>query len=117
MRRDTAPDWPIVIEQIVATGLTHEEIARRANQSLKGMRLLCDGMRQPLFYRGDALIVVWCEMTGKTRNDIPRREVVRGHRKARGPADLSPKLQSLPAWPPVQRVDMQGKKRRKKEIA
>jgi hypothetical protein len=106
-----APDWAIVIANIVATGLTEADVASRAEVSNKAIRYLARGV-QPLFHRGNALVDLWCECTGRSRDELPLAELVRGHRKARGPADTAPRLQHLPAFPaPVQRTELQGKKR------
>ncbi|HEX7639836.1 MAG TPA: hypothetical protein VF457_15675 [Burkholderiaceae bacterium] len=112
MRNTTqAPDWAIVIADIVATGLTESDVAQRAEVSNKAIRYLARGV-QPLFHRGDALVELWCAVTRKARAELPLVELVRGHRKARGPADTAPRLQNLPAFPaPAQRTDLQGKKR------
>ena len=58
MRNTTqAPDWAIVIADIVATGLTESDVAQRAEVSNKAIRYLARGV-QPLFHRGDALVCV-----------------------------------------------------------
>jgi hypothetical protein len=116
MRRElpTAPDWPAVISQILAAGVARTDVLKRVGSTHRALWHLERGV-QPLFYRGELLVALWCEATGRTRSDVPMTLVIRGFRKARQALDRSPKLQSLPDWPPVQRVEMQGKKRRKKE--
>lgn len=107
--KPTAPDWAIVIEQIKATGLSEHEIAqaRGVSLSVKAVRYLATGV-QPLFHRGDALVGLWCERTGSSREQVPMAPVHRGHRMARASADLSPKMRNVQALteairPPVQR--------------
>lgn len=118
--KQTAPDWPRIIAQIVATGMTELEIAKQPGVALtlKAIRYLAQEGRQPIFHRGECLVLLWCARTGNERATIPVADVIRGHRKARIARDTSPRLQSLPAWPePVQRTDMQGKRRKVRETA
>jgi hypothetical protein len=118
--KQTAPDWPTVIEQIVATGMTELEISKQPGValSLKAVRYLATGV-QPLFHRGDALVRIWCDRTGNPREAIPLAPVLRGHRMARATVDLSPKMANAQLLmeaikPPVQRVAKQGAKRKAK---
>lgn len=118
--KPTAPDWPQIIAQIVATGMTELEIAKQPGVALtlKAIRYLAQEGRQPIFHRGECLVLLWCARTGNRRDAVPVADVIRGHRKARIARDTSPRLQSLPTWPaPAQRVDLQGKKRKVKEPA
>lgn len=109
-----APNWAIVIEQIVATDLPMDELCAHTFMSLRMLKYLRYQGVQPLHWRGEVVLRVWCERTGRHREDVPLIPVHRGHRKSREAADRSPRVQSLPQWPPaVQRVDMQGRKRRK----
>jgi hypothetical protein len=122
MRRDipTAPNWSQVIAQILATGLPRVTIWKELGISERALACLERDV-QPLFYRGEKLVALWCASTGKARAEIPLTEVVRGHRRARQAVDQSPKAIDLralaPLLSPLQRVAMQGKKRRKKEPA
>lgn len=107
--KQTAPDWPAVIAQIVDTGMTELEISRQADValSLKAVRYLATGV-QPLYHRGDALVRIWCERTGRPRDEVPTAPVLRGHRMKRAAADLSPKMRNVQLLmeaikPPVQR--------------
>jgi len=111
-----APNWPQVIAEIVASGLTNSEIAKRIDLSVRGITYLAGG-RQPFFHRGERLLALWCERTGQPREAVPMAPVLRGHRMARRAVDASPQVQSLPAWPPaVQHVEMQGKPRRARKV-
>jgi hypothetical protein len=107
--KQTAPDWATVIQQIVASGMTEHDISKQPGValSLKAVRYLATGV-QPLFHRGEALVVLWCLRTGKARGEIPLAPVLRGHRMARQRADLSPKIMNTQLLmeaikPPVQK--------------
>lgn len=111
--KQNAPDWAAVIQQIVATGMTELEISQQpgVDVSLKAVRYLSQG-RQPIFHRGDALVVIWCQRTGKTREEIPRTELVRGLRRARPTAVAAHTARmgnSLPNWLPQVMVDLSKK--------
>jgi hypothetical protein len=101
----TAPDWALMIEQLAATGLTPAAIGRAmstcvlTNQMLRAYRM---GV-QPLHFRGEALIALWCVTLERHRDDLPMAELIRGHRVAtnRQPA-AAPQVINLPAWPPGQ---------------
>jgi hypothetical protein len=113
-----APDWGRLIAEVVASGLTHADVGIRMGAVLtqRMLRHYAIGV-QPLHFRGEALIVLWCERLARARTDLPMVQVQRGHRASRT-VIAGPKLQSLPDWPPpVQHTEMQGKKRRKKEPA
>jgi len=119
-RKQQAPDWPVVIREIVATGLTLDEIAGRpgVGLSLRAVKYLADPDRgqQPFYHRGEWLICLWVERTKRSRDDLPMADVVRGFRKGRSAADTAPRLQNLPQFPvPQQRTDLQGKSRRAKK--
>lgn len=114
--KQNAPNWAAVIEQIVATGMTELQISRHpgVDVSLKAVRYLAQG-RQPIFHRGDALVRIWVERTGKPREEIPLAPVERGLRKARAVADLSPKMVNVSLLtqatrPPVQRQVVKPRK-------
>lgn len=112
-----APDWAAIIAAIIATGMSEGDIARAPGVcvSIKAVRYLASGV-QPLYHRGNALVDLWCVRTGLGRDELPLIELVRGHRKARGAADLSPKMLNVQALmeaitPPLQRV-IKGAKRK-----
>lgn len=100
-----APDWPLMIDQLVEQGSTLRDIGTAmhtcmlTNQMLRAYRA---GV-QPLHYRGEALVALWCEKLGKKRDDLPMALVVRGHRVQHnrelpaGPQQHA----ALPQWPPV----------------
>jgi len=99
-----APDWGLMIEDLMRAGLTQAAIGKEMGLDLTDRMLgYYRAGVQPTFWRGDALLVVWCAKTGKRREDVPMVEVTKGHRVGRnreaanGPTMRSP----LPQWPPV----------------
>lgn len=123
MKRAQTPDWANIITAIIATGMTESDISRSPGigVSIKAIRYLASGV-QPLYHRGNALVDLWCVRTGLAREALPLIDLVRGHRKARGAPDLSPKMMNAQALmeaikPPVQQVQMQGAKRKAKVTA
>jgi hypothetical protein len=99
--------------------MTELAIARHpgVDISVKGVQYLQQG-RQPFFHRGDCLVRLWCERTGKPREEIPTGEVLRGHRRARQARDASPQMRNAQALmeaikPPVQRKPTKAPPRRK----
>jgi hypothetical protein len=97
----TAPDWAVMIEQMVAAGLTFADIAK-ATQSVLTDRMVkhyAAGV-QPLHWRGEAMIVLWCKEMRSDRAALPTCEIVRGHRVTPSKENPSPVLRNLPAWPP-----------------
>lgn len=117
-KTNQAPDWPTIIAAIIATGMTESDISRApgVGVSIKAIRYLAGGV-QPLYHRGSALVDLWCIRTGLARETLPLIDLVRGHRKARGAPDLSPKMANAQLLmealkPPVQQVKQQGAKRK-----
>lgn len=96
----TAPDWALMIEQIVATGLNYRQIGDAASFTVteKMIRHYKLGV-QPLYWRGEAMIVLWMEATGKTREQVPTQEV---HAPYRVPNNVKAPsvVVNLPDWPP-----------------
>lgn len=119
-----APDWARLIAEVVQTGLTHAAIGQRMGAMLttRMLRAYGDGA-QPVHFRGEALISLWCDRLKRDRTALPMIEVVRGHRAVRPKSvDLSPKMLNVQALmeavrPPVQQVERQGVKRKAKAEA
>ncbi len=62
------------------------------------------GGTQPLHWRGEQLVALWCERMRKERDQVPTCNLVRGHRVAkRVEQNKAPKAVSLPQWPKNQR--------------
>jgi hypothetical protein len=97
----TAPDWAVMIEQMVAAGLTFSDIAK-ATQSVLTDRMVkhyAAGV-QPLYWRGEAMIVLWCKSLRADRAALPTCEIVRGHRVTQNKqVSTAPVLRNLPQWP------------------
>lgn len=89
-------DWARLIADLMALGLTGQEI-HGGMLSDKMLRHYRAGT-QPQHWRGERILLLWCQRMGRTREDAPQRPVVRGHR-VRAQAVQGPVLQELPAWP------------------
>ena len=94
-------------------GLTFADIAK-ATQSVLTDRMVkhyAAGV-QPLYWRGEAMIVLWCKSLRADRAALPMCEIVRGHRVTPSKANPAPVLRSLPAWPPSPAVAVEPGKRK-----
>lgn len=106
-----APDWGQLIADVVGTGLSHGDIGSRMGAMLttRMLRHYAEGV-QPVHFRGEALIALWCERMKSERAELPTLAVVRGHRAARPKVvDVSPQMRNAQALmeaikPPVQRL-------------
>ena len=108
-----APDWAVMIEQMTGKGLTFSDIAK-ATQSVLTDRMVkhyASGV-QPLHWRGEAMINLWCATLKAGRDKLPTCEIIRGHRVVRGHENQAPKLQSLPNWPPSPAASVSPVKRK-----
>jgi hypothetical protein len=96
-----APDWARMIEDIAATGLNYRQIGEATGTVLtKNMiRHYVLGV-QPLYWRGEAMVVLWMRATSLTREDLPMQEVTVPYRVPQG-ARAPEVVVSLPNWPPV----------------
>lgn len=81
MSRMTAPDWFRVITDLVYLGISMRDIGRSI-----GVEVSRDLMRhyrngtQPLYVRGEALLRLWSEKTGRPVEDVPRVPYIPSHR-------------------------------------
>ena len=96
-----APDWAIMIGQIVDKGLNHKQIGDATGSVLTPnmIRHYQHGV-QPLYWRGEAMIVLWMQATGLARDDVPTQEVRIPYRIPQGTRAPEVKV-NLPNWPPV----------------
>ncbi len=108
-----APDWAKMIEEL-SNRIPVKHIAR-----VMGLTILSESMLrsyrngvQPMYWRGEALVVFWCETMNRTREQLPMIPVQRGHRSARRQSDTSPKVVNLPEWPPAPQASVKPIKRR-----
>lgn len=86
---------------MTSKGLTHADIGKAMGSvlTLRMLRHYRLGV-QPLHYRGEAMILLWCETLGAERAALPTMELVRGHRVAGRETENGPRVQALPNWPP-----------------
>jgi hypothetical protein len=88
MKPIAANDWAAMLEELAALGVG----SRRISDAMGGdvtdrmLRVYRNGT-QPTHWRGEALVALWCELTGKARELAPRCDVIRGHRAGSAPRD------------------------------
>lgn len=109
-------DWSAIIEQLIASGHTTRTLSKALEMELSERALAYyrrgyEHGKQPLYWRGERLLLCWCETFSKSRDEAPKCEVRRGHRADRR-HDLGPQVQSLPQWPPVAPVSVAPIKRK-----
>lgn len=95
----TSYDWAAMIEQLLALGMSERGIGRVMQSELT--RRMIEAYRrgaQPLHWRGELLVRLWCSETKQERAAAPLCQVVRGHRVDRREIN-GPQVQSLPQWP------------------
>lgn len=112
IRHATSFDWAAMIEELILDGMTRSEI----NGGMLTDKMLSHYRRgvQPLHWRGERIITIWCARLGRERGQAPTRDVDRGTRVDRRP-DAGPQVQSLPRWPvAAQSVPMRKKAKREK---
>ena len=106
-------DWAAVIDQLLRRNVTMRQIGEAMQMMLttRMIRHYSIGV-QPAHFRGEALIAMWCDKTGKSRDNLPTCDLVRGHRVERNrEPDASPRLQELPQWPAAAPVAVKPVKR------
>jgi len=109
----TSYDWAAMIEQLLGLGLSERGIGRVMQSELT--RRMIEAYRrgaQPLHWRGELLMRLWCDETKQERTAAPVCQVVRGHRVDRREV-TGPQVQSLPQWPPAVPVAVKPVKRKK----
>lgn len=68
----TAPiDWPQVFEDLAYLGLTGKELARAAHVDTSAVKRWAGGV-SPAGRNADHVVTVWCHMTGKSVEFLPR---------------------------------------------
>lgn len=112
-------DWSAIIEQLIESGHTTRTLSKALEMELSE-RALAHYRRhyrqgqQPLYWRGERLLLCWCETFSKKREDAPQCPVKRGHRVDRR-LDPGPRVQALPQWPPVAPIKRKPGRPRKVE--
>lgn len=79
-----AVDFQRVLRALCVMGLNLNAVSLHANIARTSLRDYQNGT-QPLHASGERLIILWCEMTGNHRDQVPRK-----------PADLIPRRSHFP---------------------
>lgn len=114
-KTDQAPDWPKLIDDLMQMDMPLRRIAEAMGLSMVSESMLRhyrNGV-QPLWWRGDGLIKLWCEVTRKTRDQIPQVTVTRGRwarRMGKTDAEARAIRVNLPEWPPAANAELKGRK-------
>ncbi|WP_447923412.1 hypothetical protein [Burkholderia cepacia] len=68
-------DWREVLFDLRRLGLMPSDVSRelRGVISEKAVRVYTDEVSEPSHVRGELILDLWCEKTGKRREDAPRR--------------------------------------------
>lgn len=90
-------NWAAMIEALIDAGLSRTDI----NGGMLSDKMLHHYRRgvQPLHWRGERILGLWCSTLHKDREEAPTQLVVTGHRAMRR-ITVGPRLQALPVWPP-----------------
>lgn len=96
--RFTAPDWPAMIATLEAT-FTLAQISSALGFA-SSYRVIQHYKRgsQPLYYRGERLIALWCATLDKTRADVPEVPVRKPYRVPQGIRKAEPTI-VVPVFP------------------
>ena len=81
MKGLTTPDWFAVITDLIYAKVSMRDVSRRLD--LRTQESLLRHYRaggQPTYFRGEALVKLWCETLGKTPDELPRKPYIKGHR-------------------------------------
>lgn len=117
---DVAPDWGKLLDDLQAV-MPLRKIAEAMGLTMitESMLRSYRGGVQPMFWRGDALVTLWCDTMKVERENVPRIPVVRGHRTQRRLVDTSPRVMALPNWPTVASPASNGVigKRKRQKVA
>jgi hypothetical protein len=108
------PDWGLMIEQLIHRGMTAKQIGD-AMSSVLTVRMI-DHYRsgvQPIHFRGEALITLWCKTLKAQRDALPMAELVRGHRVANRNVQTGPRVQSVPDWPPAPQPSVKPRRKQR----
>ena len=65
-------DWPALIEQLRASGLSMPQIAIQCDLSPTSVKEWRLAVKTPLHKSGERLVEFWCAHTGQDRSMLPR---------------------------------------------
>ena len=113
------PDWAAMIAQMCERGLTYSDIGKATSSMLthRMVRHYATGV-QPLYWRGEQMIELWCATLKLKRENLPMADIVRGHRADRREHVVTPVLRGdLPQWPPADVVEVKPKRKYTRRVA
>lgn len=112
------PDWAEMIEQLKGRGLSTRDISNAMGADITDRMLNhYRAGTQPMHWRGEGLIALWCKTLELERSDLPLMLLVRGHRVDRNRVEEGPRLQRLPSWPAKVVAAAAGVRRKKAKAA
>lgn len=111
-KEQLTPDWAVMLDELMAQGVTVRDIKQALGVEVNN-RIIWHYKNgsQPLHWRGEALITLYCTALARTREELPTMRLVRGHRVKENREQTGPRLQSLPVWPPIAPVSVAPIKR------
>lgn len=72
-KRHQRVDWPAIVSELRACGMTHQAIADAIGAHKSTVVLWVSEQREPQHILGDRLIDVWCMVVGRSRWHVPRQ--------------------------------------------
>ncbi len=116
-KTDLAPDWGQLLDDLETAGMKPKDVAEACGLTMMSKRMV-QSLRQgiqPAFWRGDAIIKLWCSTLKRDRETVPMAEVQRNRwgKRMRAAADRSPKVVNLPQWPALAVKPVTRQKRQK----
>lgn len=115
MTAPTSYNWAEIVEQLLGRGVKPSAINGAEFITHRVIAHYRRGV-QPLHWRGEQMLLAWCNEFKMTRDQAPTCPVVRGHRVDRR-LTPGPRCQSLPQWPVAAPASVKPIKRRKMEAA
>ena len=73
-RMDPPPviDWPRLLDDLAFLGFTGDELAERVGLRVTLLQRVATGKTEPTACAGDRLAMLWCDLTGKPGQFLPR---------------------------------------------
>lgn len=111
-----APDWAAIINELLRNGVTIKDIGNAIHMQITHRMLLAYRQgTQPAYWRGELLVAFWAKSTGRKVEDVPKVEVIRGHRVNRNQPVDSPRIGDIAPlvdWLKPKQVQAEAPKRR-----